>query len=433
MKDNIFEKYKYNFFRFIEGTIKYDTQNMTLFMKTWIDKYLYYIDNDCSFRKLFNRNDVKKIKEICQYIKNIYDFDECGKDIERIKYSRELFNMLKDDFRYEYNLPQKLYRVREIYDASKVGNWKTSLLHIPISKRELCRESRYNTNGQPTLYTSTHPQISWIECGMPQKFAVVELATMNKYVKILDLTFKIETLDRYFNSDDGNLTNNLSTLLRILPVIVICNHTVRKNNNYIEEYILSRELSQFIRLSDDIDGIKYNSSKYSYLNNKTQGSNYAFITKIYDDDGIDKRIQQMYYINRFQIVDAIDRIKYKSEDFLTKINSMYNEILEYNHGSDIEDDLENIFKCIDDIFRELIFEEKFGNLDYILRSLDIILTQYNMIINMFKFYSTKSPKFHFDPNNLGNKNDEFSQHLKYSRLANFKTLDFDFSDILNLM
>ena len=222
-----------------------------------------------------------------------------GKIVEASIKAFEVFDIMKPQLMQRYSAA---YHMENYYRIRGIGHTpfpleRKELFHIPFNKNYLIGTERYSMPGHPCLYLASQAELAWYECGRPQKFAIAKFDIPQEeenYLKFIDFSEKLMPLKHSFfcwfhNEDDKTAVRNyLLKYIYTYPLRAACSVVVEHHGaKFIEEYIISQLLLQWVRNDEDFDGIRYESCSDSDDVKSFGGHNIVLMTKEFDADGYD--------------------------------------------------------------------------------------------------------------------------------------------------
>lgn len=377
--------------------------------------------NDISFIEQKNK---KTIEEICDGItKCLKDYDnysikEAYVDFFKImKKAKE--NLLVD------SLAESYYRIRPTIDDDKYSSLQ--ILHIPFTKRFLCRQFRFSLPGIPCTYMSTQPTVAWYESNLIKKFHIAKY-DVNKNIgeskkhKILRLNlnplhYYKEIERRIINGTcDKELDKQICKVCVTIPLIVACTLIVKnKNAGFIEEYIIPQMLMSWIRQDKALIGIAYRPSCSHEEIRNSNAHNIVIPARDFDDDGYCKFLKSLFINCKHKTV-RIDTIK-KLESLNDEIDDIYNyyESLKFEYQTS-KDDLP--YKEILTICDTLItcWENINDNYD------QTAILAFKSIYSLWEYGNCIIDKHREEDNNLPKSINQF-KNIIYEVLRNLKSFE----------
>lgn len=232
----------------------------------------------------FNEISSSKIPEKIEFLNKqlLKTFDDYSKG--KTFLANKVFNETLDEIKYnklqyERTSTEKIfYRARPKSDKQYT---KSELFHIPFNKRYLVSTNRYSISGTPALYLGENSYTCWEEFDRTEIdemfFSVFEnIGNLNiiEILRIEDLLIDIENGD----IKDSFIHYFILPYFMCFPVSIACCIKVHnKKGNFKPEYIIPQMLLEYTTQDDEIDGIKYPSSKVNYSKLKfIQAYNYVF-------------------------------------------------------------------------------------------------------------------------------------------------------------
>ena len=211
-----------------------------------------------------------------------------------------------------------------------------------MNEREKIASCRFSLAGTPCLYLSTGLELAWYECGMPNKFSYCQfkLREGSEPLKLLNLS---ERSAMFLSSLVYPILNyqrkgkvceqayqEIARYILTYPVVAACSLRVRDRECiYVEEYAFPQMLMQWVRESDDFDGVLYRSARYTYLVEGVCAVNIALLAKEFREDGLDKKltssleVSEVAYFDVSSIfdgrVEVIDEIKELRRDLQLEV------------------------------------------------------------------------------------------------------------------
>ena len=238
-----------------------------------------------------------------------------GKIVEASIRAFEVFDIMKPQLMQRYS---GAYRMENYYRIRGIGNTlfpleRKELFHIPFSKNYLIGTERYSMPGHPCLYLASQAELAWYECGKPQKFAIAKFSIPQEeenYLKFIDFSEKLMPLKHSFfcwfhNEDDkAAVRKYLLKYIYTYPLRAACSVVVEHHGaKFIEEYIISQLLLQWVRNDEDFDGIRYESCSDSDDVKSFGGHNIVLMTKKFDSDGYDVKLRECIKIGIPELFD----------------------------------------------------------------------------------------------------------------------------------
>lgn len=187
------------------------------------------------------------------------------------------------------------YRAQKSDDSTLYS--KQRMFHCPFEKRHKISTKRYSIPGFPCLYLSDSIHACWEELGRPnietmqvvrfnvRKYRFLEMSMTPKFIAEL-YKIGIEKIN-----DKELFFDNVLYLIMTWPLMAVCSIKVSPNESndsirFIPEYVFPQMLLEWVRMSQDLDGIKYFSS-HTNRNELGYGSfiNYAIPVKKIKESG----------------------------------------------------------------------------------------------------------------------------------------------------
>lgn len=178
---------------------------------------------------------------------------------------------------------------------------KSEMFHIPFEKRGLIKMQRYSIHGFPCLYLSDSIYTCWAELNKPpiEKVQFVRMELDYKFLQLSIGNYLLESLYELAvvkNEMDEDIFDDwVLNFLFTWPLSLACYVNVKdKLADFKPEYIVPQMLLEWIRLSEDLDGIKYYSAKGLAGKQKIASSNfnnYAIPVKLIENSGLCPRLK----------------------------------------------------------------------------------------------------------------------------------------------
>lgn len=210
---------------------------------------------------------------------------------------------------------------RSMYRIRPDDNYPTErreLFHVPMSKREICRDGRFSKKGVPCLYLATQLPLSWLEMDKP-KICMAAKFALNDYldnaIKMIDISGK-QISDAYqLFADISNGRNKGKSLSAIYEYLlkVICMIPIRlattipsEDNDNKQEYYFSQVFLEWAKDNKIADGIMYESCKseeaWAYF-----GCNLAFFVNEVDEEGYDIKLKSILNMSKPHVLKDTKR------------------------------------------------------------------------------------------------------------------------------
>jgi len=236
--------------------------------------------------------------------------DEINKVVEKyyegnILQSTQLFNQVLDDILFDelhkLDFFNEIEANSNFYRARKCSNDKVfskeDLFHIKFEDRHLVSTNRFSVIGFPALYLGDSTYTCWEEYGQHKLRDLYFSRLINtRKLKIVRIE-KIEDLfNRFKNPSNTDIFSILSYFV-LFPLTISCSITVRnRNGNFKPEYIIPQLLLQYISQKDEIQGIKFPSTRIDYTKlTNIQGYNYVFPVKNIKKSGFCETLKDIFH------------------------------------------------------------------------------------------------------------------------------------------
>ncbi len=216
-----------------------------------------------------------KIREIINAIQNALSAYYSGSIIDSYGVMQKCLDSIKEELLFEvrphYKIPrQSFYRMR-ICESSSLS--RKDMFHVPFQQRNLISQGRYSISGVPCLYISDSVYTCWEELNRPNlnKCFISRVDLIDDSLRFLDFSWQPK---RFFTITNSNIKSELNekkisyfkkrlqNYYLIWPLLFITTiNPNTKNSRFNPQYIISNLLMEWISRNEDIDGIKYFSSK----------------------------------------------------------------------------------------------------------------------------------------------------------------------------
>lgn len=226
-------------------------------------------------------------------------FEELSKGINQIKSNLTLSKRL--DF-MPLDVVQNLYRVRS--SQEKIFSRK-EMFHIPFEQRGNVKEQRYSIIGLPCLYLANSSYLAWLELGKPDfsNLQVSRLQLNLNELSFLDISVTPKSHIQYFKEylDKGDslmeekFIQGANRIFILWPLVMACSINVKKpNSNFIPEYIIPKQLLEWVRIQNEVDGIRYFSTKIEEGFNFSSGNliNYVIPVQTSEEKGVCRELSK---------------------------------------------------------------------------------------------------------------------------------------------
>lgn len=325
--------------------------------KFFIEKLNDIINNKIPFASGEKDIILNKIKILNTIIFDTLESYYAGKPFKANKiFSQGLEDAFLSDIQYETEVPSltNFYRARE--DNGKIFEC-TDLFHIDFKLRTQVSTKRYSIPGFPSLYLGDSSYVCWEEFGKPKFRSLWFSRFQNKQnIKIIEILLvedflkKVEEIDQYFK---------FTYILRYLisfPLTLASTIKVKNiNDNFKPEYIIPQMLLEYVIGNDEIDGIKFPSTKVKYDSLKEINAyNYVFPVKSNKKEGLCDRLKDLFKLT--------DPTSLEMEELFN--NPVQSPPIYLNNGP-LKPEMK--IKITED--KELFyFNTSFGKIEYILKS-----------------------------------------------------------------
>ena len=163
---------------------------------------------------------------------------------------------------------------------------KEELFHVPFESRSRIGNYRFSINGYPSLYLADSIYTCWLELGAPKvsDCKVLKFSFYKSKHSIFHLNRKYDITEKFSQKMknptywDKWVYGMILAKIIIYPLELVCSLPSEENSIFKQEYIIPQMLLEWIRCSDDIDGLQYRSTKKSIVDSKTH-YDYVFPAK----------------------------------------------------------------------------------------------------------------------------------------------------------
>lgn len=322
--ENHFEKYVSD----IQVAIHGDNSFLgTKFISMLVEK-VPLIEKVCSrIVEVSKKNNLGLIKD--SYIK-AYDFFD---DMRPYLLSRFSW---KGSSGYFYRLRAGDFRITDQKESKKK---KAELFHIKRNMKNLIGAYRYSISGFPCLYLASGQELAWFECGMPRQFSYCQmkideegenaLRLVDFSNRPIDLLSSIHVWLLNTKDDESEKEKIYQYFLNYIityPLAAACSIKVKeRNNKFVEEYAIPQIFMQWIRESNNFDGIRYKSSLNSNLVQGMGAINIALPVKEFRPDGLGENLTSKILVSDIGYLDINEDFR-KYKDYLGDIEKFKNDL-----------------------------------------------------------------------------------------------------------
>lgn len=342
-------KYSFDLFRGNDGITKYISDHLKKYhedIMSAINDSNPFLENECV---TYLKSKLIILSEICGDISAILTSFDDGLIKDAYNQSDVLFEKIKPHLNYCFATQGRFgnyYRIRSgdfrISDPATSKLKKAELFHIKREKRNCIGAYRYSVAGYPCLYLASDVELAWFESGMPRQFSYCNML-MNEVsddpLKLVNFSIRPVMLLSYINTELLNKRNKhepetpiynlLLNYILTYPIVATCSVKVKdRNSKFVEEYIFPQLFMQWIRESNDFDGILYKSSLNTNLVSGMGAVNVAFPVKQFRGDGLDKRLCQKISISDIGYFDVGTYFE-KYQNILQEIIAYKNELQQF--------------------------------------------------------------------------------------------------------
>lgn len=280
-------------------------------LKNRLDDYLDYFNKNIEplTRNLgitFNQIHISEISTKIEVLndgllKSIDKYLE-GKPFEANKiFNTTLSEISYTKVKFERTLPENKLFYRARVKSNKHYS-KEDLFHIPFQKRTLVSTNRYSIPGIPALYLGENSYTCWEEFDRDNfkdlYFSVYESTEKMNIIEILRIEDFLNDIEKV-TPDYPFKTMLILQFLVYFPISIACTLKVyNRKGNFKPEYIIPQMLLEYIIQDEEIDGIKFPSTKINYDNLKNiQAYNYVFPIKKNEDSGFCAILKEKFQLS----------------------------------------------------------------------------------------------------------------------------------------
>lgn len=347
------------------------------------------------FVNLLN-GELEELQDICSIIPEILELNDRGLIKATYEKGFQLFERMKPYFYTRYSWRGNggfYYRIRQgdfrIKDGEDSKEKKMQLFHIKKTLRNRVGAYRYSVAGSPCLYLASDRELAWFECGMPKQFSYCQMLIdedNENGLVLVDFSFRpVDVLSsitcwllnarRQDKKDVDLIYKFLLRYIMVYPIAAACSVKVKdRNTKFVEEYVFPQLFMQWIRETDEFDGVRYKSSLNTNLVDGMGAINIALPVKEYREDGLDRRLAEKITVSDIGYLDVnSDFRKYndileKIKDYINGIQMFMNQVPFYG---DYMTELTDVCKCVIKTYNALM-EGNYQNGELIFSYLDLL-------------------------------------------------------------
>jgi len=273
--------------------------------------YLKWIENSDGLLPLDAKPLLPIIERLTRFINESIEAYYCGSQIESYKILEKGLNGIKNylisEIRPQYDTSEAFYRIRQ-------GNTNTyskeQMFHVPFDLREYSNQGRYSLAGNPCLYIADSVYTCWLELNKPSieqcQISKIELPKNN--YKFIDFSWYPRRFIKYVaaniatsqsTSDIAYYHKRLESFLVTWPLQFTSSiRTKYSDAPFKPEYIIPQFIMQWIKDHNEVDGIKYFSSKLSSMEPEINSTytNIAIPVKSSKKDGHCEILKEKYIL-----------------------------------------------------------------------------------------------------------------------------------------
>ncbi len=404
---------------------------------------------------------LEELHNICSAIPEILELNDRGLIKATYEKGFQLFERMKPYFYARYLWRDNggiYYRIRQgdfrIKDGEDSKEKKMQLFHIKKIQRNRVGAYRYSVAGSPCLYLASDRELAWFECGMPKQFSYCQMLIdedSDNGLVLVDFSFRpVDVLSsvtcsllnaRRQNKKDVDLIYKfLLRYIMVYPFAAVCSVKVKdRNTKYVEEYVFPQLFMQWIRETDEFDGVRYKSSLNTNLVDGMGAINIALPVKEYREDGLDRRLAEKITVSDIGYLDINnDFRKYNDileniKDYINGIQMFMNQVPFYG---DYMMELIDVCKCVIKTYNALM-EGNYQNSELVFSYLDLLYDHASLLYAnrdlKIQEYINKTEERHrqaIDEEKLKEQFEEFHQ-LMNQILHKHEVFHFDFKILGN--
>ncbi len=229
-------------------------------------------------------------------------------------------------FLYDDNIAEHrkfLYRIRV---GDGIGFSRSDLFHIPFEHREKIKTQRFSIPGFPCLYLGGSVYVCWEEMGRPDlnsvhvaQFCPVHGATL----RVVNLGYRPQFLVKHLDIDpevmeDPQACDIIRSNIALWPLTVSCHVKVKhKGGDFKPEYIVPQIVLQWVRRSDQFEGVCYSSTHIDQTFNRPFAQmNFAFPAREIRSRGHCPRLLAEFELSQplsWQLASVVDSSFWRNE------------------------------------------------------------------------------------------------------------------------
>ena len=349
------------------------------------------------------KDELGELQDICLIIPEILELNDRGLIKATYEKGFQLFERMKPYFYTRYSWRENggfYYRIRQGDFRIKAGEdskeKKMQLFHIKTTLRNRVGAYRYSVAGSPCLYLASDRELAWFECGMPKQFSYCQMLIdedNDNGLVLVDFSFRpVDVLSsitcwllnarRQDKKDVDVYYKFLLRYIMIYPIAAACSVKVKdRNTKFVEEYVFPQLFMQWIRETDEFDGVRYKSSLNTNLVDGMGAINIALPVKEYRADGLDRRLAEKITVSDIGYLDVnSDFQKYndileKIKDYINGIQMFMNQVPFYG---DYMIELTDVCKCVIKTYNALM-EGNYQNSELIFSYLDLLYAHASLL------------------------------------------------------
>ena len=349
------------------------------------------------------KDELGELQDICLIIPEILELNDRGLIKATYEKGFQLFERMKPYFYTRYSWRENggfYYRIRQGDFRIKAGEdskeKKMQLFHIKTTLRNRVGAYRYSVAGSPCLYLASDRELAWFECGMPKQFSYCQMLIdedNDNGLVLVDFSFRpVDVLSsitcwllnarRQDKKDVDVYYKFLLRYIMIYPIAAACSVKVKdRNTKFVEEYVFPQLFMQWIRETDEFDGVRYKSSLNTNLVDGMGAINIALPVKEYRADGLDRRLAEKITVSDIGYLDVnSDFQKYndileKIKDYINGIQMFMNQVPFYG---DYMIELTDVCKCVIKTYNALM-KGNYQNSELIFSYLDLLYAHASLL------------------------------------------------------
>lgn len=174
-------------------------------------------------------------------------------------------SLAKNKRNFNAGKSKNYYRARLSDETNRLFS-PEEMLHIPFDKRGLIKTNRFSIPGSPCLYVSDSIYTCCSELNKSElELETLQFVRLDFHYKYLDLSFTQQSLTILYESaavekeiEENSFDSWVVNFLMTWPLSFSCYvQVLNRSAQFKPEYIIPQMLMEWVRMSEDLDGIKY--------------------------------------------------------------------------------------------------------------------------------------------------------------------------------